>query len=91
MCFSFEIEAKKAARVRLEYGIDYVKANGRRNRKIFQISELTFKGNRKRSYRKTHSFADTSTRKHYPGTHSVTLIVNGAERSTLDFEVLAAK
>ena len=54
-------------------------------------AELTFKDNRKRSYRKTHSFADTSTRKHYPGTHSVTLIVNGAERSTLDFEVLAAK
>lgn len=89
--FSFEIEAKKAAKVRLEYGIDYVKANGRRNRKIFQISELAFKENGKKSYTKTHSFADTSTRKHYPGIHSVTLIVNGTERGTLDFEVLAAK
>lgn len=89
--FSFEIEAKKATKVRLEYGIDYVKASGRRSRKIFQISELTFKNNGKRPYAKTHSFRDASTRKHYPGVHSVTLIVNGAERGTLDFEVLAAK
>ncbi len=28
MTFSFSVEAHKAARIRLEYGIDYVKANG---------------------------------------------------------------
>lgn len=91
MSFVFEIETKKAAKVRLEYGIDYVKANGSRTRKIFQISELLLEGNRKKRYIKSHSFADTSTRKHYPGVHSVALIVNGAERGTLDFEVSAAK
>ena len=91
LTFSFEIEAKKETKVRLEYGIDYVKANGRRSRKIFQISEPVFKENGKRSYTKTHSFADTSTRKHYPGIHSVTLIVNGTERGTLEFEVLGAE
>lgn len=103
LTFSFEIEAtkengkeankeaNKETKVRLEYGIDYVKANGRRNRKIFQISELMLKDNGKRSYTKTHSFADTSTRKHYPGVHSVTLIVNGTERGTLNFEVLTAE
>lgn len=89
--FTFEIEALKAAKVRLEYGIDYVKAKGKRNRKIFQISELTFKEKGKKFYTKTHSFADTSTRKHYPGIHSVTLIMNGVEQGTLDFEVLAAE
>ncbi len=88
--FSFEIEAPKATKVRLEYGIDYVKAKGGRNRKIFQISEVAYKESIKRTYVKNHSFADTSTRKHYPGIHSVTLIINGIERSTLDFEVLAA-
>lgn len=90
MTFAFKIEAKKETKVRLEYGIDYVKANGKRNRKIFQISELMFKNDGKKDYTKTHSFADTSTRKHYAGIHSVTLIVNGAEQGTLDFEVLAA-
>ena len=83
LTFSFELEAEKKTKARLEYGIDYVKANGRQNRKIFQISELVFKEKEKRYYTKTHSFADTSTRKHYPGIHSITLIVNGTERGTL--------
>ena len=85
--FSFSVSASKAARVRLEYGIDYVKANGKRSRKIFKISEASLKENDKKSYTKKHSFADVSVRKHYPGTHSVTLIVNGAEQGTLDFEL----
>ncbi|MCL2500935.1 MAG: DNA alkylation repair protein [Defluviitaleaceae bacterium] len=87
--FSFTVSVKEAAKIRLEYGIDFVKSNGKRNRKIFQISEVSLKKNQRKSYAKNHSFADLSTRKHYPGTHSVTLIVNGAERGTLDFEVTA--
>ena len=86
--FSFAISTKTAAKVRMEYGIDYVKANGKRNRKIFQISETSLKENEKKLYTKKHSFADVSTRKHYPGLHSITLIVNGTERGTLGFEVL---
>lgn len=91
MTFSFKIEAKRATPVRLEYGIDYVKASGRRNRKIFRISDLSLKENEKKSYTKKHSFADTGTRKHYPGTHAVTLMVNGTGRGTLYFEVSAGK
>lgn len=85
--FSFEVEAQKSTKIRLEYGIDYVKSNGKRSRKIFQISELSLTANIKRPYIKKHSFADVNTRKHYPGIHSVTLIVNGAERGTLDTEL----
>ena len=87
--FSFTLVVKKETKVRLEYGIDYVKANGKRNRKVFQISELTVGENQKKPYSRKHSFENLSTRKHYPGTHSVTLIVNGAERGTLDFELKA--
>jgi len=85
--FSFSVLTNEAAKVRLEYGIDYVKSSGKRNRKIFQISEASLKENQKKPYTKKHSFADVSTRKHHPGTHSITLIVNGAERGTLDFEL----
>ena len=87
IAFSFSLYVKEATKVRLEYGIDYVKANGKRNRKIFQISEISLNTNEKKSYVRKHSFADVSTRKHYPGTHAVTLIVNGAERGTLGFEL----
>ena len=85
MTFAFSIYTKEATKVRLEYGVDYVKANGKRNRKIFQISEVSVKANEKKSYTKTHIFADVSTRKHYPGIHSISLIVNGVERGVLDF------
>ncbi|MCL2052352.1 MAG: DNA alkylation repair protein [Lachnospiraceae bacterium] len=85
--FSFTLIAKKATKVRLEYAIDFVKANGKRNRKIFQISEIALKEKTRKAYTKIHSFADYSTRKHYPGEHAVTLFINGAERGTLDFMV----
>jgi len=87
IAFSFSVSAREAAKVRLEYGIDYVKSNGKRTRKIFQISEVSLKENQKKLYTKTHSFADISTRKHYPGLYSITLIANGAAQSTLDFEL----
>ena len=85
--FSFSIRTKTATRARLEYGIDYVKANGKRSRKIFQISEVSLKENETKSYAKKHSFADMSTRKHYPGAHSIALIANGVERGKLDFDL----
>nr|WP_134794215.1 DNA alkylation repair protein [Clostridioides difficile] len=83
LTFSFKILAKKATKTRLEYGIDYVKSNGKRNRKIFKISEVSLKENEKKSYMKKHSFADVSVRKHYPGIHSITIIINGVEKGNL--------
>ena len=81
MTFSFKIETKKSIKVRLEYSIDYVKASGKRNRKIFQISEIYLKENVKKFYVKRHCFADISTR--ITGTHSISLIVNGTTWDTL--------
>ncbi|MFC2098967.1 DNA alkylation repair protein [Bacteroidota bacterium] len=80
--FSFEIQliSKEVSRVRLEYGVDFVKANNKLSRKIFQIREADFKAG---SYtiNKKHSFQDLSTRKHYPGQHQITIIVNGVEKA----------
>ena len=85
--FSFEILAEEASKIRLEYGIDYVKASGKRNRKLFKISEISLGKNERKAYKKKHSFADVSVRKHYPGVHSIALIVNGTERDTRDFRL----
>ena len=37
VAFSFSILVTEATKVRLEYGVDYVKSNGKTSRKIFQI------------------------------------------------------
>ncbi|MCL2234152.1 MAG: DNA alkylation repair protein [Firmicutes bacterium] len=86
--FSFEIKAKKMTKARLEYGVDYMKSNGKQNRKIFQISEITLKENKTKHYFKKHPLADHSTRKHYLGKHAITLIVNGLEQGSFNFELI---
>lgn len=87
LTFSFMVQAEKETKVRLEYGIDYVKANGKRNRKIFQISEITLNENEEKYYTKKHSFADMTTRKHYPGLYTISLIVNGVEKGSQNFKL----
>lgn len=85
--FTFVISAKSDTKVRLEYGVDYKKANGKHNRKIFKISEINLQENQTKKYEKKHSFADVSVRKHYAGKHLITLLVNGVEQGTLHFEL----
>lgn len=85
--FSFTIRAKEHTKVRLEYAMGFARSGGKTNKKIFQISEVELKQNEKKMYTKKHSFKPISSRKYYPGTHSLTLIVNGVEHGTLDFVV----
>jgi len=85
--FSFNISTTERMKVRLEYAIDYVKSTGKKSRKIFKLSEVSLKANEKKTYTRKHSFEDLSTRKHYPGFHAITLIINGVEQGTLEFEL----
>lgn len=64
-----------------------MKSNGKKSRKIFKISEVSLKENEKKSYMKKHSFADVSVRRHYPGIHSIAIIINGIEKDKIDFEL----
>lgn len=83
LLFSFEIKLSdnEVHRVRLEYGVDYVKAKEKISRKIFQIKEADFEAG-SYSITKKHSFKNLSTRKHYPGQHQFTIIINGVEKAT---------
>jgi 3-methyladenine DNA glycosylase AlkC len=63
-------------RLRLEYGIDYMKSNGKPTRKIFKIAEGEF-DEAERRFRKRHSLRQMTSRKHYPGRHRLVIIVNG--------------
>ena len=74
-------------KVRLEYAISYVKANDKRSSKVFKIGEGDYPSGI-RSIKRKHSFADMSTRKHYAGTHSICILVNGEEKASSNFEVL---
>ncbi len=49
LCFSFYILTDEATKVRLEYAVDYVKASGKKEAKIFQISELSLNKTKRNS------------------------------------------
>ncbi len=80
LSFTLRVGTKRRAKVRLEYEVWYVKANGSTSAKVFQIREATLAPG-------THefdvklSFVERSTRKHYPGKHRITIVVNGVEKA----------
>jgi 3-methyladenine DNA glycosylase AlkC len=88
--FSFELVVGGVApqHLRLEFGIDYMKANGKANRKIFQLREATFSPGTY-AMSKRHSFLERTTRKHHIGLHAVAVLVNGVELGLAEFEVTA--
>lgn len=90
LAFSFElrIKGKKARQARLEYGIDFVKSNGSRNRKIFKIGEKKFAPG-EYNYSRNQSFKNFTTRKHYPGKHALSVIINGVEKASTPFDLKA--
>jgi len=88
--FSFELEHESAAAtdLRLEYAIDYLKSNGKHNRKVFKITENTYAPRQLYPIARRQSFQDMTTRKHYAGQHRLAILVNGVESGGIDFEVL---
>ncbi len=88
--FRFQVRAGKSTlgRLRIEYAIDYLKANGRHSRKVFKISEGDFDDVAK-GFERQQSFRQMTTRKHYPGEHRLTVLINGEEKAAVSFEVLA--
>ena len=85
--FSFDLYSEVGTKLRVDYAIDYVKARGNRTRKVFKLSETSIQKNETKSYSRTHAFEDLSTRKHHPGLHQLTIIVNGEEKVSVEFEV----
>lgn len=75
-------------KLRIEYGIDYLKSNGSHNRKIFQLSEMVFKADDRSEYTRSQSFRNMTTRKHYAGRHRLVIIINGKEMVCGEFEVV---
>lgn len=92
-CFSFSFDLQsndnQARKIRIEYVIHYVKANGKLSPKQFKLSEITLSPGELKSYQRNHNFRDLTTRKHYPGKHSVSLIINGEVKETAEFNVLS--
>ena len=86
LTFSFDIAVAKKSKVRLEYAVYFVKAKGKLSKKVFKISEKDYESGTYSISRK-QTFQEQTTRKHYPGTHQISIIVNGEEKAKTSFEL----
>ncbi|GIP16168.1 hypothetical protein J40TS1_18100 [Paenibacillus montaniterrae] len=77
--YSLDIRKGEPAHIRIEYGIDFIKSNGKASRKSFLLSDKTVPGGVHLTGTRKISFSDLSTRRHYPGNHRIVLLVNGQE------------
>ncbi len=87
--FSFELVTTKVSvgNVRIEYAIDFQKANGKLSRKVFMLSQNEIKQSIK-AFKKYQSFRPVTTRKYYKGLHKLALIVNGEEKIIREFKLI---
>ncbi|OKP90228.1 DNA alkylation repair protein [Paenibacillus sp. P32E] len=82
LAYALSIREGEAVRIRVEYGIDFVKAGGKTSRKLFLLSDKTVPGGARLTGKRTHRWADLTTRRHYAGEHTLTLLVNGREAAS---------
>lgn len=77
--YSLEIREGESIHIRIEYGIDFIKARGQTSRKSFLLSDKTVSGGTHITGTRMHNWSDLTTRRHYPGDHRIVLLVNGQE------------
>lgn len=84
--FSFELKSdkKRLGKLRVEFIIDFMKANGKTAGKIFKICEGDYSENTK-SIKKYYSFKKISTRKYYLGEHQLHIVINGVKVASKNF------
>ena len=91
LAFSFSIknENPMPQKIRLEYAIYYKKQNGSNTKKVFKISERIYSASAEVNMVRKQKFVLITTRKFHLGDHQIAIIINGSEKETFNFELLA--
>jgi len=81
LTFNFTINNTSGSlqKLRLEYGLYYLKKNGTLARKVFKITERVIAGNTEEQITRHQSFKVISTRVFHLGMHKLAIIINGQE------------
>ncbi|WP_241474979.1 DNA alkylation repair protein [Priestia flexa] len=87
LTFQFDLYGETEEKIRIEYAVDYVKSRGNRTRKVFKLAEFQVKKYSSKHYERKLSFKNLSTRTHYSGVHTLTILINGIEMGSLDFHL----
>ncbi|TFE23670.1 DNA alkylation repair protein [Cohnella luojiensis] len=86
--YGLQVPADEPVKLRLELAVSFPRTTGKVYRKLFKLSEKTASGGSLLQGGRSFSFADLSTRRHYPGIHQLALVVNGQEAATAEVNLL---
>jgi 3-methyladenine DNA glycosylase AlkC len=89
--YRLQVREGELVKLRIEYGIAFVKSGGKTSLKRFLLSDREYAGGAFASGTRVHRFADLTTRKHYSGLHRITLWVNGKEVAESELLVMEAE
>jgi 3-methyladenine DNA glycosylase AlkC len=85
--FSLANTGKSVQQLLVDYAVHFVKANGAARPKVFKLRKLALSPGDRVELGDTLSFADLTTRRHYPGRHRLELLVNGLPHPLGEFTV----
>lgn len=87
--FDFEIffTSKKVQKLIVDYSIDFMKANGKKSKKVFKLKTLQINPGEILHLTKSHSLKPITTNKYYSGTHYLKIQVNGEILSEIKFSL----
>lgn len=86
--FSFTVKALRSEALIVDYVIDFVKANGELSPKVHKLKTLKLKIGEDVTVTKRHKLhANATTYTLYPGTHRITIQINGSHWGTKTFEL----
>lgn len=90
--FSVELRSTSAEPQRwaVDYVVHHVKARGGTTPKVFKGSARDIEPGQVIDMARNHSFKKVSTRKYYPGTHALEVVVNGVSVAKAEFELTVA-
>ncbi len=84
--FSFTVTAMRDETLMIDYVIDFVKANGSWSPRVHKLKQLSISKGKSATVSKRHLLrANATTYTLYPGTHHVTLQINGKPFGTQSF------
>jgi 3-methyladenine DNA glycosylase AlkC len=89
--FSFVLESsgKTAQKLLVDYVVHFMKGNGTSRPKVFKLKRLELGCGAYEELSGKVSFAELTTRRHYPGRHRIDVLVNGVRHPLVEFDVRA--
>lgn len=86
--FSFDITAERSESLMVDYVIEFVKANGKTAPKVFKATQLNLQEQQTHQVSKKHRLrANATTFTLYPGTHKLSVQINGKILQSSTFEL----